>query len=55
MAMALQDITYLSMVRIYTRDWQLVCSGHTTEEAWLNLPAKYYGKKYELGLFAYYL
>lgn len=55
MAMALQDITYLSMVRIYTSDWQLVCSGHTTEEAWLNLPAKYYGKKQELGLFAYYL
>ena len=55
MAMALRDITYFSMVRIYTRDWQLVASGHTTEEAWLNLPAKYYGKKQELGLFAYYL
>ena len=55
MAMALLDITYLSMVRIYTRDWQLVATGHTTEEAWLNLPAKYYGKKQELGLFAYYL
>jgi len=43
------------MVRIYTNDWTLVCSGHTTEEAWTNLPAKYYGRKQELGLFAYYL
>lgn len=43
------------MVKIYTRDWELVATGHTTEEAWLNLPAKYYGKKNELGLFAYYL
>lgn len=42
-------------VRIYTREWKLIATGSTTAEAWANVPVQYYGKKYELGLWAYYL
>lgn len=41
------------MVKIYTRDWRLVCTGSTTEEAWANLPVAYYNRKREL--WVYYL
>jgi hypothetical protein len=41
------------MVKIYTKDWTLVCSGHTTEEAWANLPCQYVERRNEL--WVYYL